>query len=162
MASVKAIKQRIVNVQSTKQIMKAMDMVSSAKLQKARARLETSRPLYEEASRIIERLKNHPQVAGNRFVECREIKNTAYIIITGDRGLCGSYNIRVAQEALSHMSEGRNEKILAIGSKGYEYFKRRDKHILRRLPEISEAQMYFFAGHLSEGNHPAVSVRRGG
>jgi F-type H+-transporting ATPase subunit gamma len=150
MASTKDIKQRIANVTTTKQIMKAMDMVSSAKLQKARVRLQTARPLYREIMRIIDSLRGSEEARHNIFIKRREVKNTAYVVITSDKGLCGSYNMNVLEKALAHMSNGKNEKILVVGSKGYEYFKRRNKNILRRISDVSEARMYEYTGLLSE------------
>ncbi len=150
MSSVKAIKQRIANVRTTKKIMNAMDMVAASKLQKARKRLESALPHFGEIKRIIDNLRNDKQVMDNIFAREREIKNTAYIIITSDRGLCGSYNINIAEKALEHMNKGKNEKILVIGSKGNEYFKRRGKNIMSRVTDMSEARMYEDTGLMSE------------
>ena len=58
MSSIKGIKQRIANVSTTKQIMKAMDMVSTSKLQKARERLVNARPLFFETKRMVHQLKD--------------------------------------------------------------------------------------------------------
>ncbi|MGI6169077.1 MAG: ATP synthase F1 subunit gamma [Christensenellales bacterium] len=141
MSSTKGVKQRISNVRTTKQIMRAMDMVAATKLQKARVRLETTRPLYQEAKRIIDNIKNIEEARDNTFIQRNKVKSTAYVVITSDKGLCGSYNINISQKALAHMRD-KNEKILVIGSKGSEYFKRRNKNIVRRITDLSEARMY--------------------
>lgn len=150
MSSVKDIKHRIANVGTTKQIMKAMDMVSAAKLQKARLRLEGARPIYHELKNTIDGLSNCESVRDNVFAAQREVKNTAYIVITSDKGLCGSYNVSVSKAALDHMNTGKNEKLLVIGAKGSEYFRRRNKNILRRITDVSEAQIYEGTGRMSE------------
>lgn len=142
MSSMKDIKQRMANVRTTQQIVKAMDMVSAAKLQKARQRLDGIRPLYQEVRNVIDELKNHEEARDHVFVMQREVKSTAYVIITSDMGLCGSYNTKVSEEALAHMNAGKNEKILAIGAKGSEYFRRRSKNVVRRITDVSEAQIY--------------------
>jgi F-type H+-transporting ATPase subunit gamma len=150
MSSIKDIKHRIANVSTTKQIMKAMDMVSVTKLQKARLRLEGVRPLIHELQSLIDDLSNYESIGRNAFTEQREVKNTAYIVVTSDKGLCGGYNVNIAKAALEHMNQGKNEKIFVIGAKGSEYFKRRDKNILRRITDVSEAQIYEGSGRLSE------------
>ncbi len=150
MSSIKDIKHRIANVSTTKQIMKAMDMVSVTKLQKARLRLEGVRPLSHELQSLIEDLSNYEGISKNAFTEQRKVKNTAYIVITSDKGLCGGYNLNISKAALEHMNKGKNEQILVIGAKGSEYFKRRDKNILRRITDVSEAQIYEGSGRLSE------------
>ncbi|NLV86103.1 MAG: ATP synthase F1 subunit gamma [Clostridiales bacterium] len=150
MSSIKDIKHRIANVSTTKQIMKAMDMVSVTKLQKARLRLEGVRPLSHELQSLIDDLSNYESIGRNAFTEQREVKNSAYIVVTSDKGLCGGYNVNIAKAALEHMNQGKNEQILVIGAKGSEYFKRRDKNILRRITDVSEAQIYEGSGRLSE------------
>jgi F-type H+-transporting ATPase subunit gamma len=144
MSSMKDIKQRIENVSTTKQIMKAMDMVSTAKLQKARERMEGARAIYYELQSVMDDLKNHEDSGEHIFTREREIKNSLYIIITSDMGLCGSYNANICQKALAHM-EGKNEKILVVGSKGNEFFKRHQKNIRRRITDVSEARIYEYS-----------------
>ena len=144
MPSKKIIKRRIISVKATKQIMKAMDMVATSKLQKAKLRLVAARPLFEESSRIINVLKNCPDTAENIFVKPRKVKNTAYVVITSNRGLCGSYNAAVSQKALTHMNENEceNKHILAIGARGRDYLRRRGKNILEVYKDASETALY--------------------
>jgi F-type H+-transporting ATPase subunit gamma len=132
--------------------MKAMDMVSAAKLHKARARLDGARPIFEELKSIIDDLKLCEEVRDNFYVAPREAKSTAYVIFTSDKGLCGSYNRSVSEAALAHM-EGKNEQILVVGAKGVEFFKRREKNIIRRITDISEAQIYEGTGRMAERVH---------
>lgn len=150
MSSIKDIKQRMTNVGTTKQVLNAMDMVSSTKLQKARARLEGIVPLYHDVQDIIRDLKRLEDVREHAFAAPRKVKNTAYVVIASDKGLCGSYNTNVCALALKHMNAGKNEKILAIGAKSYQYFKRRDKEVLYRATDVSEAQIYEGASRLGE------------
>lgn len=150
MPSMKDIKHRIANVGSTRQIIRAMDMVAGTKLHKARQRLDGIRPLYGEMQHQMALLGHcegaleHPLAAPRRVV-----KNTAYVVLTSNRGLCGSYNTNVAQKALEHM-EGRNETVIAVGAKGYEYFRRFHKSVLYRITDIPEVQVYETAGRLGE------------
>ena len=142
MPSLKSIRRRIKSVNATKKSMKAMSMVSASKLQKAKIQLNAARPLFSEASRIIDNLKNCGEPAENIFVKPRQVKNTAYIVITSDRGLCGSFNTNVAEKALSHMKKGKNEHVIALGLKGRDYFRRRGKNILHSYAGISETAFY--------------------
>jgi F-type H+-transporting ATPase subunit gamma len=74
------------------------------------------------------------------------------VVITSDKGLCGSYNKNVSEAALRHMS-GKNEKILVVGAKGSEFFRRRDKNVIRRITDISEAQIYEGTGRMADRIH---------
>jgi len=117
-------------------------MVAASKLQKIKARLLLARPMFEESNRIIDTLKNCEHTAENIFVKPREVKNTAYLVITSNRGLCGSYNSSISQKALTHMSEKPNENIVAIGTKGRDYFRRRGKNISHLYTHVSENAIY--------------------
>ncbi|MCL2024029.1 MAG: ATP synthase F1 subunit gamma [Oscillospiraceae bacterium] len=130
----KNIKRRLASVASTKKIMKAMNMVAASKLQKDKARLEATCPFFSAALRIIEPLRSIND-SDSPFLTQRKVKNSAYLIIAADRGLCGSYNTNLANAAIEHM-EGKNEKILMIGQRGYELFKRKGKNILRKYDDV--------------------------
>jgi len=162
MPSIKIIRRRMNSVATTTKIMKAMNMVAAAKLQKDRARLEAARPFLREAQGMISRL---PPPVDNKYFEQREIKRSAYLVITGDRGLCGGCNANVTQAALEHM-EGRDEAIAAVGLKGYEALKQQGKHILRRFDDVLETAFYedaqriaaYLAGVFASGEADEVCV----
>lgn len=138
------------NVRTTRQITKAMDMVASTKLQSARRRLAGVRPLYNELNQIMDNLKKEEEVVDHVFMKQGEVKNSAYIVISSDKGLCGSYNTAVSKEALNHMENRENEIIFAIGSRGIEYLRSHEKTILRRITNVTEAQVYKGTERLSE------------
>jgi F-type H+-transporting ATPase subunit gamma len=142
-SSMKDIKQRIANVSSTKQIIKAMDIVASTKLQRARAQLEGVRPIYRELKRIVEELDSIEKAKKHIFYKERQVKSSLYIILTSDQGFSGAYNANIIAKVLEHMNEGKKEKILAVGSKGYEYFKKKGKNIIRKIFDVADAQMYY-------------------
>ncbi|HHU19900.1 MAG TPA: ATP synthase F1 subunit gamma [Bacilli bacterium] len=150
MTSMRDIKQRIENVRSTEQIIRAMDMVASTKLQKARRQLEGVRPMYHELKRVVEEIGNKEEVEDHPFYFERKVKNSLYIVLTSDRGLSGSYNVNVLAHSLKHMNEGKNEKILVVGSKGNEYFKKRNKNIIRKITNIADARVYYGTENLAE------------
>jgi len=145
MASLKAIKKRITSVNNTKKIMKAMNLVAASKLQKAKARLDHVRPLFTDLTHVMETIKQglnpKEKIA---FAEVREVKSIAYIILSGDRGLCGSFNTNVSKEALAFINanSGKKEHIIAVGSKANDYFKRRGKNIITKYPAASEASAF--------------------
>ena len=145
MASMKAIKKRINSVNNTKKIMKAMNLVAASKLQKAKARLDDIRPMYGDIKKVMEQIK--AGVSDDMeipFAEKREVENIAYIVLTGDRGLCGSFNANVSKEALAYVGalKDKNAKIIAVGSKGWDYFRRRGKEIVHRCEGASEATAF--------------------
>lgn len=149
MSSMRNIKQRISNISSVEQIIKAMDMVASTKLMKARTRLDGVRPIYHGLKRMVEEAGYDDDAKKHPFYEEREVKNSLYIILTSDGGLSGGYNINISAKALDHMNQGKNEKILVVGAKGKEYFKKKGKNIIHTIIDMEDAQVYFNAEKLA-------------
>lgn len=150
MSSMRDIKQRISNISSVEQIIKAMDMVASTKLVKARAQLEGVRPIYHELQRIVTELGHQREAKRHVFYEERKVKNSLYIILTSDSGLSGSYNANILAKSLNHMNQGKKEKIFVVGSKGYEYFSNKDKNIIRTVTDVADAQVYYGSEKLAK------------
>ena len=150
MSSMKDIKQRIANVSSTEQIIKAMDMVASTKLQKARVQLEGVRPIYGELKRVVEELGSQEGAKTHLFYEEQPVKSSLYIILTSNRGLSGSYNANIMAKALAHMNQGKNEKIFIVGSKGNEYFRKKGKNIIHTVTDVADAQVYYGSESLAK------------
>jgi F-type H+-transporting ATPase subunit gamma len=139
----KLIKRRIASVANTQQIMKAMDLVAASKLQKAKSRLDTIRPLFAETKRIMDNIQWDDATRESIYVAKRDVKRTAYILITSDRGLCGGYNSNVSKEAFNHIvTENKNETVITVGAKGWEFLRRRGKSIHERLSGVSENVFY--------------------
>lgn len=150
MSSTRGIKQRIDNVRSVEQIIRAMDMVASTKLVRSRAQLEGVRPIYTELKRISEEVGTLEEAKSNAFYKTREVKNTLYIVISGNRGLAGAYNANVCRKALEHMDGTKNERLVIIGSKGYEYFNKNKKNIVHSIVDISDDQVYYASEDISK------------
>jgi len=141
MPSKKTIKRRIKSVTATKQIVKAMDLVAKTKLQKIKAKLDAARPFYRESVRMLGSLMTCEKAMENPLFMPREVRNTAYIVITSDRGLCGSHNSMVSEQAYSHLKGGTTEKLYIIGVKGRDYFRRRGRRIVQTYPEVTDASI---------------------
>ena len=119
------IKRRIKSVNSTKQITKAMELVSSSKLRKARERLVKTKPYFDTVRETInEILADSESIESIYFEGSREIKKSCYIVVTADRGLCGGYNSNVIKESMSSMHGKENVSVIAIGQKGRDFFRK--------------------------------------
>ncbi len=119
------IKRRIKSVNSTKQITKAMELVSSSKLRRARERLDKTKPYFDTVRKTInEILADSESIDSIYFEGAREIKKSCYIVVTADRGLCGGYNSNVIKESLSSMKEKKDISVIAIGQRGRDFFRK--------------------------------------
>ncbi|WIV12178.1 ATP synthase F1 subunit gamma [Proteiniborus sp. MB09-C3] len=146
--SMKDIKRRIRSVGGIKQITKAMELVSSAKLRKARERLEMSRPYYQTLVRSIQDILSSTTGIRHPLLVKREVKNRAFIVITGDRGLAGGYNGNVMRLAESQIDDKEHAVILAVGQKGRDYFKRRGYNVAGEFLNISEEPCFMDASSI--------------
>lgn len=149
--STRDIKRRIRGISNTKQITKAMELVSSAKLRKARERLDRTKPyfntVYESINEILAATENikHP------YLEAREVKKSLYVIVTADRGLAGGYNsniIRLVENEIRDNSD--NALLIVIGSKGRDYFVRRGYNVVNEFVGISEEPCFSDAREIGE------------
>lgn len=128
--------------------MKAMNLVAASKLQKVKPRLDGIRSLTESIAQAMDHVRSRIDPDEEiPFTENREVKNIGYIVLSGDRGLCGGYNNNVSKEALSCLESNSDKKehIIAIGSKGADYFRRRNKNIILRTESANEATAFIDA-----------------
>jgi F-type H+-transporting ATPase subunit gamma len=142
MASMRAIKRRIRSISSTQQITRAMNLVAASKLTRAKAQLESIRPFYNETRRVVGDVVRNLTSRDNQYLVQRQVNHTGVIVITGDRGLCGGYNVNVSKRAMELIEEKGNEQLIPVGSNARDYFRRRKKNIIRTYQGISEAPYY--------------------
>lgn len=135
--SMKDIKRRIKSVESTMQITKAMELVASSKLRKAKQRAEDSRPFFNALYEIMSEISAENSDFSSPYTKKRDVKQSLYIVIAGDRGLAGGYNSNVLRLA-ENDAKGKNVKILAIGKKAVEFFSKRGADILEGYAGIAE------------------------
>lgn len=155
MATLREIRKRLRSVENIKQITKAMEMVAAARLKRAQAKAEQSRPYISKMKAILENLTSssgdkHP------FMKPRTVKKTGVFIITADRGLCGSYNTAIlstADKFLKNYTQDSVELIL-MGRKAIEHYRQRAWKVRHKLFEDGEKQdipkIKAFAHQLSE------------
>jgi len=131
MPSLDDLRKRIKSVKSTQKITKAMKMVAAAKLRKAQENAEKGRPYSEKMNNIILNLSNSitdKENAPKLLVGTGNEKIHLCIMLTADRGLCGGFNTNIVKKAKYFFekikSEGKNLKIITVGSKGYDQIKR--------------------------------------
>jgi F-type H+-transporting ATPase subunit gamma len=124
----KAIKRRRSTVKNIQQITKAMNLVATSKLQRARNGLATVAQPTQAAFDIAYNTINSPEAREQLFIQPRkDVRTTAYLVLTSNRGLCGSYNSNVCKELLKHAKEhNKNPLIIPVGTKGRDYFRRRN------------------------------------
>jgi len=128
MAGAKEIRGKIASIKNTQKITKAMEMVAASKMRKAQDRMRSARPYAEKIRKIIGHLRQVNLDYKHPFTLERPVKSVGIVVISTDRGLCGSLNLNLFKAALSAIREaqGKNAKVYlcVIGSKALQFFRR--------------------------------------
>ncbi len=135
MPALKDVKNKITAVKKTKQITKAMNMVASAKLRNAQARIERFRPYADKFYEMLGELAKGADPSVHPLLEAREeVKTVLLVVITSDRGLCGAFNHNIVSAAMkvakAKAAEGKAVKVLCVGRKARDSFRRTDFEIV--------------------------------
>ncbi|MEB2280000.1 F0F1 ATP synthase subunit gamma [Lysinibacillus xylanilyticus] len=134
MVNLREIKGRINSTKSTKQITKAMQMVSSSKLRRAEQNAKAYVPYMEKIQDVVGAIASGTKDSGHPMLTARPVKKTAYLVIGSDRGLAGAYNssiLRQVQRTIDERHKSKDEYvILAVGRVVRDYFVKRDHNVI--------------------------------
>lgn len=150
-AGLKDMRDRIGSVKNTQKITDAMKLVAAAKVRRAQEAVVNGRPFSENLVKVLYGVNQRLRVedVDSPLVAVRPVKTVLLVSVTGDRGLCGGYNSFVIKKTEARVKElkslGIAVKLVCVGKKGYQYFKRRDYNIeahyeVGQSPTIKEAQ----------------------
>ena len=130
MANLRAIRKRIGSVKSTQQITKAMKMVSAAKLRRAQDAITAARPYARMMREVVQAVAGRAGADAHPLLTAREGKKLALLVVTSDRGLCGSFNAGLTRAAYRFINEHRDRyeeiSLFVVGRKGRDFFRRRE------------------------------------
>ena len=151
MASMRDIKRRRTSIQGTQQITKAMKLVSTVKLQRARSNAEKSHSYFDTMYRTVCSILARVGESDHRYLKGNDSKRKAIVVITSNRGLAGGYNSNVVKLITANSDFVKEDiDLYTIGNKGYEAFHRHGYNVVRNLPDIIEAPTYADAMGLTD------------
>ena len=132
MANLKDIRDRIKSIKSIQKVTKAMKMVAAAKMRRAQENMEKARPYNHRLVEIIQHLLPSVERSMLPLLEVRDVIRIAYVVVTSDRGLAGSFNSSILRKAHNDIDElgKENVDIFCIGKKANDYFKSRQYNIV--------------------------------
>jgi len=152
--SLRDIRRRIKSIKSTQQVTRAMKTVAAAKLRRAQDKVLAARPYARFTREMLGRVTAAAAEAYHPLLEVREVKNTAYVVVTADRGLCGGFNANVIREASKCLSEAAGPVLVTVGRKGRDFFRRRgypiEKEYIGLGEDVHYNQAKKIAAHLAE------------
>lgn len=134
----KEIKTRIKSVESTRQITKAMELVSSSKFRKAKEQAQSARPYFTTLYDTVQDIAKNTSGNKNEFLKERKVNNVCYIVVAGDRGLAGGYNSNVLKSVLAHNTLS-SAKVVTIGKKSKEFFTKRNYELIDSIESVEDS-----------------------
>jgi F-type H+-transporting ATPase subunit gamma len=148
-ASLRDIKSKITSTKKTKQITKAMEMVSAAKLNRAQNKSQSFLPYTDKIREVVSSIASGTSggETSHPMLEARdEVKKTAYLVITSDRGLCGAYNAGLLRQTLKFIQERHTSPeeygLIIIGRVGRDFFKKRNMPIYQEIAGLPDQPEY--------------------
>nr|Q9RQ80.1 RecName: Full=ATP synthase gamma chain; AltName: Full=ATP synthase F1 sector gamma subunit; AltName: Full=F-ATPase gamma subunit [Buchnera aphidicola (Diuraphis noxia)]AAF13778.1 gamma subunit of membrane-bound ATP synthase [Buchnera aphidicola] len=142
MASIKEIKTQITSVVNTKKITKAMEMVAISKMRKTEERMSSGRPYSEIIRKVINHVAQGHLEYKHSYLETRKIKRIGLIIVSSDRGLCGSLNSNLFRKVLFKIQNFTQKNIpcdlILFGLKSLPVFKLCENNILSKITHLGE------------------------
>jgi F-type H+-transporting ATPase subunit gamma len=145
-ASLRALRRRIRSTQSTKKIFSAQELIAGARIVRAQARMEASKPYAREITRVLSALASSASLDHPLLTERENPRRAAVLVITSDRGFAGSYNVNVlrrTEELLSLLrQEGKEPVLYVVGRKGETYYSFRNREMADTFTGFSEQPNY--------------------
>jgi len=139
---IREVKRRIKSVKNTRQITKAMKMVSTAKLRRAQDQAQAARPYAQKVQEVVASIAAGSTGFKHPMLQTRPVKKTGYIVITSDRGLAGGYNGNIIRKVLQAANEKHKSKdeyaIFVIGRKGRDFFVKRNYPVIEEVVGMPE------------------------
>jgi F-type H+-transporting ATPase subunit gamma len=142
MASGKEIRTKIVSVKNTQKITKAMQMVAASKLRRTQIIMDASRPYADRIRTVVGHLNEANPDYRHPFLQSRDVRRVGYIVVSTDRGLCGSLNVNMFREMLKELKgwkdKGVEVDLCIIGAKAMSYFRRLRTNIVSTTSHVGE------------------------
>ena len=159
MANLRAIRKRIGSVKSTQQITRAMKVVSAVKLRRAQDGINAARPYARKMREVVQAVAGRAGADAHPLLTAREAKKLALLVVTSDRGLCGSFNAGLSRAVYRFLDEHRGAyeeiTLFVVGRKGRDFFRRREipirKEYLGVLGSVSRTHAENIANDLAGG-----------
>ncbi|HEX5043205.1 MAG TPA: F0F1 ATP synthase subunit gamma, partial [Candidatus Polarisedimenticolaceae bacterium] len=152
MAKTRDLKRRIRSIRNTMQLTRAMKMVSAAKLRRAQERIFAARPYARQLDAVLQSLASRANPELHPLLEVRPEERIELIVVTSDRGLCGSFNTNILKTGVAFLREREGKALVlqAVGRKGRDFFRRRRWTIRKEWADVLRTVEFSLAQEIGE------------
>lgn len=153
MAKAQDIKRRIKSIGNTRQLTRAMKMVSSSKLRRAQKRILAARPYSDRTLAILRSVASRANPELNPLLQTHGNERVEVVVLTGDKGLCGAFNANIVRKAHELVRElGRRDvRVNAIGKRGRDYFNRIGANVIASWADVFRDVQFSLAAEIADG-----------
>ncbi len=138
MAAIHNLRRRIKSVRNTRQITRAMKLVAAAKMKRAQERVYHARPYANKLQDVIRSVNSRLEALDHALLQTRPEQKIRLVVVSADRGLCGSFNAVVFRRVIELMDQWQDKDIVVdfIGRKGFEHFHKKVKSIGKNYKDV--------------------------
>ena len=147
MATLRQLRTRVASITNIQSVTNAMQLVAAARMRRAQEAIAAARPYAQQLDRVLQRLSGMESLSHPLMTE-RAIDRTALIVLTSDRGLCGSFNTNSCRHAFNALSP--DDGVIAVGRKGRSFFRNRNCEILNDYEDVFRALSFTSAITIAE------------
>ena len=153
MAKAQDIKRRIKSIGNTRQLTRAMKMVSASKLRRAQQRILAARPYSDRTLAILRSVASRANPELNPLLQTHGNERVEIVVLTGDKGLCGGFNANIVRKAHELVQDlGRREvRVTAIGKRGRDYFNRIGANVIATWADVFRDVQFSLAAEIADG-----------
>ena len=158
-SSTREIKRKIRSVNSTMQITKAFELVSTAKLKRARDRMDIAKPYFDTIQKAVQDILQSDNQLQSQYISKGVSKNPLYIVITSDRGLCGGYNVNAVKKSIEAVQDKKAARFITVGKKAHDILIQNGYDVIDSFLYISEKPEF---GHAKQIARVAMDLFESG
>ena len=148
MATLRQLRTRVASITNIQSVTNAMQLVAAARMRRAQEAIAAARPYARQLDRVLQRLSGNTGELSHPLMAERAIHRTAFVVLTSDRGLCGSFNTNACRHALNALSS--DDAVIAVGRKGRSFFRNRNREILADREDVFRALSFASAIAIAE------------
>lgn len=147
MATLRQLRTRVASIKNIQSVTNAMQLVAAARMRRAQEAIAAARPYALQLDRVLQRLSGNMGELSHPLMTERAVNRTAFVVLTSDRGLCGSFNTNACRHALNALAS--NDAVIAVGRKGRSFFRNRNREILTDYEEVFRALSFASATEIA-------------
>ncbi len=147
MATLRQLRTRVASIKNIQSVTNAMQLVAAARMRRAQEAIAAARPYARQLNRVLQRLSGSMDSLSHPLLTARAVNRTAFVVLSSDRGLCGSFNTNACRHAFNAISP--DDGVIAVGRKARSFFRTRNCELLNDYEDVFRALTFASAAEIA-------------